>query len=393
VKAKEIIILVNTGKSSGRDLLRGILRFSTSAQHWRLRICDFADNGAQRFFDFYSHEHIDGIITSELENGGIAKALETSPIPLVVIGTRKSALPTRTENLVVVTLDEVSVGALGAQTLQKLGTFNAFAFVNMRNDTYRYLSLLRNQGFASQLQKAGVTPQSYDTEIPESESDEMTLCEWIRALPKPAAVLAASDARAVDVLRATIQTGFRVPEDVSILGIDDDEFKCLSTTPTLSSIHLDAEGQGFEAARQLDIMLRRRQPHKGRTRHFAGKLNVVHRWSTRTLAPGKALVSRIREFISQNADRPLTIREIVAFSHVSQRLLFLRFKEFSDKSIQETINAERIKYFCKRLRTGNGTIQDVATRCGFNNMATLRSLFTSITGMTIREWRRQAKDS
>lgn len=81
---------------------------------------------------------------------------------------------------------------------------------------------------------------------------------------------------------------------------------------------------------------------------------------------------------------------MVAFSRVSQRLLFLRFREFSDLSIQETINAERIRYFCKRLRTDNGKIKDIATRCGFGNMATLRSLFSAHKGMTIREWRKSA---
>ena len=146
--------------------------------------------------------------------------------------------------------------------------------------------------------------QIYTTTIPESETDERPLREWVRSLPKPTAIL------------------------------------------------------------------------------------VAPRGSTRTLAPGKVLVSRAKEFIAKNADRPLTIGDVVAFSHVSQRLLFLRFKEFSDKSIQETINAERIRHFCKRLRTGGGTIRDIAASCGFGNMTTLRSLFSSAIGMTIRAWRK-----
>lgn len=390
MQIKEILILVNTGNCSGRNLLRGVLRFTSTSQCWRIRICDFADNGAQRALDLLQNEHIDGIITSELENPAIADRLERSRIPLSVIGTRENALPARRENMTTVTSDEVSVGALGAQTLLRLGAFNSFGFVNMRNETYRYLSSLREKGFVSQLRKSGIVPLVYDTEIPESESDEGTLGEWVLSLPKPTAILAASDSRAEDVLRASVHARLRIPAEVSILGIDDDEFKCLSASPTLSSVDLNAEEQGFEAARQLDKMLRRRLPHVKRTCHFAGSVNVVQRGSTRTLAPGKALVSRAKEFIAQNANRALTVGEVVAFSRVSQRLLFLRFREFSDKSIQETINAERIKHFCKRLRADSGKIRDIAAHCGFVNMATLRSLFSAHTGMTIREWRKNA---
>ena len=388
MQIKEILILVNTGNCSGRNLLRGVLRFTTTSQCWRIRICDFADNGAQRALDLLQNEHVDGIITSELENPAIADRLERSRIPLSVIGTRENALPARRENMTTVTSDEVSVGALGAQTLLRLGAFNSFGFVNMRNETYRYLSSLREKGFVSQLRKSGIVPFVYDTEIPEAESDEGVLGEWLLSLPKPTAILAASDGRAEDVLRAAVREKLRIPAEVSVLGIDDDEFKCLSTSPTLSSIRLDAEEQGYEAARQLDKMLRRLRPHAKRALRFAGAITVMQRESTRTLAPGKVLVSRAKEFIAKNADRRLTIGDVVAFSHVSQRLLFLRFKEFSDKSIQETINAERIKHFCKRLGTGNGTIRDIATSCGFSNMSTLRSLFTAHTGMTIREWRK-----
>ena len=388
MKVREIIILVNTGNCSGRDLLRGILRFTSSSRDWRIRICDFADKGAQKALSILTAEPVGGIITSELENAEIARLLGRSKIPLAVIGTRKSTLPSRQGNLVIVSSDEIAVGALGAQTLLKLGVFNSFGFVNMRHETYRHLSSLRENGFAQQLRKSGIVPQIYTTTIPESETDERPLREWMRSLPKPTAILAASDSRAEEVLRATVREKLRIPAEVSILGIDDDEFKCLSTSPTLSSIRLDAEEQGYEAARQLDKMLRRLRPHAKRALRFAGAITVMQRGSTRTLAPGKVLVSRAKEFIAKNADRRLTIGDVVAFSHVSQRLLFLRFKEFSDKSIQETINAERIKHFCKRLGTGNGTIRDIATSCGFSNMSTLRSLFTAHTGMTIREWRK-----
>lgn len=389
----EIIILVSTGNCSGRDLLRGILRFAASSQRWRIRICDFADNGAPKALDLLMREHIDGIITSELENADISNILEHSQIPLAVIGTRENALPTRQENMTTIASDEVSIGALGAQALLRFGNFNSVAFVNIRNETYRYLSSLRMNGFVRQLQKSRITPHVYHTAIPEKESDESELQEWIRALPKPTAILAANDNRAEDVIRASIHAGLNIPTQVSVLGIDDDEFKCLSVSPTISSINLNAEAQGYTAAKHLNKMLRCHHVHVMRSTHFAGNIKIVQRGSTRTLTPGKVLVSRAKEFIAKNANTALKISDVVAFSHVSQRLLFLRFKEFSDKSIQETINAERIKYFCKRLQTDRGKIQDIATLCGFKNMATLRALFFEHTGMTIRGWRKHKEQN
>ncbi len=389
MKMKQIAILVNTGNSSGRNLLRGILRFTTVSTDWDIRICDLADYGAERFLALIAEGRIDGVITSELEIPEIATALERSTVPLSVIGTREHALPARASFWTTVTVDEVAVGTMGAQTLLRYGTFNAFGFVGMRHDAYRYLSSLRERGFVQHIRKAGCEPILYDTGIPEPLSDESMLRAWVCALPKPAAILAACDARAEDVVRVAVGARLRVPGDVAVLGIDDDEFRCLSTSPTLSSIHLDFEEQGHEAACQLDRMLRTSPAGRHGARcSFAGHVSLVERGSTRMLAPGKALVATAKKFIAQNADRALTVEDVAAFTRVSPRLLFLRFREFSDKSIRETIAVERIRHFCKRLRTGDGTIGEIAARCGFRNMATLRALFTATTGQTIRAWRK-----
>lgn len=391
VREKDIYVLVNIAHCSARESLQGVLAYAARRPDWRLHICNLPDNGSEQVCAALESDAVDGLISSEMENGKLCVLLERSTTPLVVIGTRESCLPRRRTNLSVVTSDEIALGMTAARHLLYLGRFKSYGFVPIRERLYRYLCELRQQGFAAELAKSGLNPSCYAADTPESVSDESTLAQWLLALEKPAAVCAGCDRRALDIINACGRCGIRIPDDLRVLGIDNDELICLSSKPTLSSIQRDSVLEGFSASQQLARMLCRKRPGSKRDLHLCRQsYRLVERGSTAVVAPGVELVRRAREFIRLNISDPLAVDDIAAHLHVSQRLLFLRFRQFSKTSLQETISDERVHVIKQLLSKGKLTHAEIAKRTGCRDAVSMRRLFKRKEGRSIRAWQKSS---
>ena len=388
VNEKDIYVLVNIAHCSARESLQGVLAYAAQRPDWRLHICNLPDNGAEQVCAALKNDVVDGIITSEMENKRLCILLERLTTPLVVIGTRETCLPNRQTDMAVVTSDEIALGATAARHLLYLGRFKSYGFVPIREPLYRYLCELRRQGFASELAKFGLTSSCYASDVPKDVSDESSLGKWLQTLEKPAAVCAGCDRRALDIINACGKCGLRIPDDLRVLGIDNDELICLSSKPTLSSIQRNSASEGFAASQQLDKLLRRKRPGAKRHLHLCKQpYRLVARGSTAVVAPGVELVRRAREFIRLNISDPLTVDDIATRLHVSQRLLFLRFKQFSKMSLQETINSERLHVIRQLLSKGMLNHAEIAKRTGCRDAIAMRRLFKRQEGCSIRTWK------
>lgn len=382
MKAKDIYVLVNIAHCSARESLQGILAYAARRPDWRLHICNLPDNGAKLVCAALKDDAVDGLISSEMENELLCTLLERSTVPLVVIGTRESCLPNRRSNFSIVTSDEIVLGETAARHLLYLGRFKSYGFVPIRERTYRYLCELRRQGFAAELSKSGLTANCY-------AADELTLEKWLLSLEKPAAVCAGCDRRAMDIINACGRCGIRIPDDLRVLGIDNDELICLSSKPTLSSIQRDSALEGFTASQQLAKLISRKRTESKRHLHLCKQpYHLVARGSTAVVSPGVDLIRRAREFIRLNISDPLTINDIATHLHVSQRLLFLRFKQFSKTSLQETIGDERLRVIKQLLSRGNLNHADIAKRTGCRDAISMRRLFKRLEGCSIRAWQK-----
>ena len=394
-RQKEIYILVNAAKCSGRGILHGFLSILGERSDFRLHICEMSDYGRKSLLAAIRGGLIDGLVTSEIENPELAHAFESGTFPLVVIGTRERCLPKRRTNIRLVTLDEQKLAAFATRHLLDCGRFASYGYVHFREDFCRYLSNCREKGFLAELVKNGLTGTVYRSELPEEVSDARELGQWLAALPKPAAILAGYDRRAMDILDACGRTGIRVPDEVRVIGIDNDEIICQQTKPNLSSVTTDNISEGRVAAQQLVDLLRRPRATAARKDVLCpAALTVVERESTRVLAPGLALVQRARDYIAENANRAISVEDVIAHLGVSRRLAYLRFREFEHKSIHQAILQTRIAHVKKRLLASRQTIEAISRDCGFENPNNLKIIFRRLTGMTMREWRaRNARPS
>ncbi len=213
--------------------------------------------------------------------------------------------------------------------------------------------------------------------------------ETLRDLPKPCGILGANDYCAMEVYHAAAKAGLSVPDDVRIVGIDNDENYCEAVKPGITSVAPDFEGAGWRMARMLaeeiDCGLR------VRTEHY-GPLCIVHRGSTDT-APGVSpCVRRAREFIRRHACEPgLSVDAVAAEMNCSRALATKQFRKETGLSILGEIHEMRLRKMCELLTHSTIPIAMVVERGGYESDGYAKRFFLKQTGMTMREYRNRQR--
>lgn len=219
-----------------------------------------------------------------------------------------------------------------------------------------------------------------------SDKDIAALAQWLKNLPKPAAVMTAWDMRGVHVMSACRMARLKVPDQVSVVGVDNDPLLCDFTTPTLTSVYPDHALEGQMAAEAIDRMIRKRSGSKVRRILNTAK-KMVERESARPVSPVTALMARAVAFIDAHAAENIKTADVVEALGVSRSLLDQRFREFRNETLANAITERRLKEVARRLRQTNLSIRAISASCGFQNPNHLKNLFKRRYGMSMREWR------
>jgi len=245
---------------------------------------------------------------------------------------------------------------------------------------------LRGDAFVAELNSKGFECSCY-VHPPLDKDNSEDFRRWLRSLRKPAALFVACDDQALTVVEACRNAKLRIPRDISVLGVDDDEIIDESCDPTLSSIRPNHERQGFIAAMRLRDMM------AGETdvpRHTEIPIqNISARSSTRNESPAGVLVQGALAYIAKNFQYGLDPSAVAHHFNVSRRLLDLRFREIAGTSVNAAIREQQLSDVCNRLKRSKIPIEKIAGLCGFANSSYLKTLFKSRFGMTMREWRTQ----
>ena len=225
-------------------------------------------------------------------------------------------------------------------------------------------------------------------EVPESMA---RLTRFLRSLPVPTAVFAANDEQGRRVLNASTEAGLRVPEQIAVLGVDDDILLCESTVPALSSIRKGDYRCGQIAAGMLDAVMHGRdipEPHVA-----IAPIGVVMRGSTGYDAMSDATVARALTYIRTHAATgPVAVDEVAAASKCSRRYLERTFRAKLGRSVHEEIALARIERVKRLLETDSASIGEIIGITGFSGEKHLSILFRRITGTTMTDWRRAHRD-
>lgn len=390
-KARKVLVLIYAFNESGREILYGVDRFARTHCNWRLRVVNFNVNEAVDDVRRAVACGIDGIIACGLEHREVADYLRTSRIPLVCICCMPKSISPRRDALALVNIDDVGIGRYGAEYLYNLGRFRSYGFVSKNDAGANYTYTCRERGFLSFLRDKSSDTYVYRTAEGVdlgSMADIEMLAEWLKSLPKPAAVMAAHDVPATHVIEAAELAGIRIPEELAAIGVDNDWVYCETSMPTLTSIMPNHVHVGELAARTLKKLMQ--SPAKAKSPvHIISpsSYKIVERQSTKPISPVAQLVNRAESFIRQNATKGVSAADVAADLGVSRRLADLRFRQATGKSILEAVLDRRFEEMKRLLRLTDIPVGKIIASCGFNTVSNAKSLFKKRYGMSMSEFR------
>lgn len=208
---------------------------------------------------------------------------------------------------------------------------------------------------------------------------------WLRELPCPCGIFAANDAVAAVVLDACRAAERAVPDEIAVIGVDDDSEICETTAPTLSSVRPDFRRSGYLAT---DLLLQRiANPARAPEHLLTPPTGATLRQSTRRLSRRSPKILAALELIRREAANGLKAADVVRTLGVSERLAETRFKAATGHRITEEITETRLAKVLDLLRTPNQSITPIAYLCGWESDVYLKRLFKARFGMTMRAWR------
>lgn len=287
--------------------------------------------------------------------------------------------------------DDAAVGRLAAQHLLDRG-YDHFAVFSSGQHGW---SATRGGSFAAAVASRG--PCVEFTQATAGDTDNMLTweaplddaCDWLRGLPTPFGLLATNDAGALLVLQLCRRLGLRVPEDVAILGVDNDELTCELAHPPLSSVALPFRRMGFEAGRLLERMLKGQATPATMTRLPPD--GVVTRQSTDTVAIRDADIVAALRFIREHHAEPIGMPDLLRAVPTYRHRLERGFRRHLGRTVMEEVRRVRVERAKRLLATTDLPVEEIAVRCGFAGASKFGIAFRKETGRTPTQHRRQAR--
>ncbi len=374
-KTPSVLLFVETSREFGRGLLHGIARYSRLHGPWRVHRWPGA---LDSLLPEWKHLQIDGAVVRDVR---VVENLAHSGIPVIFAQhNRESYAP-----FPAIITDSASIGCMAAEHFLDRG-FQNFAYCGL--DDFAW-SRGRAQYFAERLSEAGYQVSLYRQPASRRaiRNEQGRIADWLKVLPKPVAVMCCNDDRALQVVEACKLARCDVPDHVAVLGVDNDILVCDLADPPISSIALNTEGAGYEAARLLDYLM------KGGP--MGGEVIPVHpthivtRMSTDMLAVSDPEVAAALRFIRRNANRLLQVNDVVEATSVSRRVLEKRFKAVLRRSVHQEIRRIRVGNIVQFLVGTDMSITDIAAHCGFDGVEHIARYFRKETGISLREYRKQ----
>ncbi|TWU35039.1 AraC family transcriptional regulator [Novipirellula artificiosorum] len=378
-----IALLVEASRAYGRELLRGVSLYARTQADWSLLHQEMTLDSEMP--EWMSNTRIDGVIARV--DTHTVKPLRALGVPIVDVRCNRkfSGIPQ-------VETDNQQVAELAFEHLWERG-FRRFAFCGFRFASY---SDARLHHFRKCVTKANGELSVYET--PGKPNDTLTaiekagmvdfkpLSEWLLSLKRPTGLFACNDIRGQQVVNACRTLEMAVPDDIGIIGVDDDDAICLLCDPTLSSVRPNAERVGFRAAEILNQMLVGTLPTE--EIEYVPPQSVCERLSTQVVAVEDVELARVCRFIRQHACDGINVNDVCEFTSLSRRQLERRFREELGRTPHEQITATQIERVKQLLRETDMTLEQITPKAGYSHKERLSAVFKRETGEPPGEYRR-----
>ncbi|MDB6122658.1 MAG: xylR 3 [Pedosphaera sp.] len=377
-KRREVALLIETSNAYARGILQGVVRYIRENSRWSFYIPEQGRGDIPP--GWLANWQGDGII-ARIENQEIARSVAASGLPAVDVSAAR-LLP----SLPWVETDDQAIAQLAAEHLLDRG-FKHFGFCG---DSRFNWSNWRSDHFEQAVQKAGRGCHLYRSSISPTaplENQVAEIAQWLINLPKPVAIMACYDIRGQQVLDACRNAGLAVPDEVAVIGVDNDALLCDLSSPPLSSVVPNAQRTGYEAAALLDQMMSGvKVPSEA---HLITPLGVATRQSTDVLAIDDRHIARATRFIREHAHEQINIEDVLKVVPLSRRIFESRFKKILGHTPHEEIIRVRMNRVKELLTETELNLAVIAERTGFEHVEYLSTAFKKKVGLSPNQYRAQ----
>ena len=356
----------------GRGVLRGVMEYAHLRADWKFVMPPMYSLAKQKWAE---PDSADGMVVMVHSPRSIDR-FRRAHVPIVNTARTMSVRELRQAHLPSVVPDDAAVGKMAFDYFRERG-FHSFGFCGHPTASW---SRVRGKAFETECRKNHFHVASV------AASDRVPN-EWVRSLPRPCAVLCANDRYAWHVIDICRENDIAVPEEIAVLGVDNDVLLTKMVRPTLSSIELRAEGVGFAAAKMLDDLLNgRRAPREPLELPPSG---VITRHSTDILSIEDEVVAEAVRFIRERASSLISVKDVLTEVAMSRRNLERRFRRSMRHSLLEEIRRVHLDRAAKLLRETDLGIPSVAEQSGFASHVRFSTVFREKMGTTPTSYRRR----
>ena len=380
----KILLLTDFSSGYSRNLLKGIVRYSKEVGNWSFQRMPlyyrmlYGENGV---VEWAKKWQADAII-AQLSDVNI-ELLNDLNIPIIVQNYRD-----RNKAVSNLTGDYFNTGVMAAKFFLNRGYRN-FAFYGFKGAIW---SRERADGYSHEIEKQGYKLAVLENDNKDKEEwsyNHTVLGNWLQSLPKPVALFACDDHFALQISETCNVYNINVPDDIAILGVDNDDLLCNISDPSLSSIVLDVENGGYNAGKLLHQLI---------TKEITEPFNIVvnpliieRRKSTEKYAVSDKNIRTILNYIEKNYANHLSVEELVKQVPLSRRVLEKKFKEETGESLYQYIQNYRIDQFTRLLITTDYSLFEAALQSGFENYKNVSRIFRKYKSLSPAEYRKRYK--
>jgi LacI family transcriptional regulator len=365
-----VALLIETSNAYARGLMHGIVSYMREHRPWSIYLAEHSrgDRPPAWLKDWDG----DGVI-ARIENLAIAQQIRRLRVPVVDVSAAR-LIP----GLPWVETDDAAIACMAAEHLLERG-FRHFAFCG--DERFNW-SRWRREHFEKRIREAGhpcavCAPAA--TAMPDPEKEVTAIARWVAGLPKPVGIVACYDFRGHQVLDACRREGVAVPDDVAVLGVDNDELLCDLTDPPMSSVILNTHRTGYQAAALLDRMM------SGETvkaeAYLIEPFGVATRQSTDVLAIEDPNIVAVVRFIREHACEGISMKEVLRALPQSRRQLEARFQKLLGRTPHEEIMRVRLNRAKLLLAESDLTLERIAELTGFPHVEYFSVVFRKETSL------------
>jgi len=379
---KNVLLNIETTNHFGRDIIQGVVAYAF--QHrWNLIFEHYSllDGSQLRLANWKG----DGIIS---RSGSIALAHQVAKtgLPFVeLVGQSEEAMAD-------VHVDEATQAEMVFDHFYGKGyrRFACFSYSDTWWTIYRkkrFAAYLASRGFpcealAVRRQRNSIMPTWV-------ESDRMQIADWLKNLPKPIALFAVTDSHAMPILNICRAEGIAVPEDIAVVGAENDEWFCRLCQPPLSSVDENGQRVGYIAAQLLAERMDYPQRRRRLKTIYVPPQFIAERQSTEGTAIEDKDAAEVIRFIRERACDGIAVRDVVEFSNLSHRTLARLIYKWTGRTIEQEIKRVRIETAKRLLKETSVSVTIIGARVGFKKPEYFCNIFRRVTGMTPKEFRQE----